>query len=103
MSHQTHLVQRHVSRKKRLNLLDKVAVVVAFLYPLSGIPQMVEVMNGNIEGVSLVSWIGFIAFSSFFFIYGLVHRIKPIIITNFLWIVIDAAVVITVIVRYMVI
>lgn len=64
---------------------------------------MVEVMNGNIEGVSLVSWIGFIAFSSFFFIYGLVHRIKPIIITNFLWIVIDAAVVITVIVRYMVI
>jgi uncharacterized protein with PQ loop repeat len=99
MTHQDHLAQQHISKKKRLKLLDKIAIVVAFLYPMSGIPQMWEVMNGSTEGVSLLSWVGFMTFSLFFFIYGIVHKIKPIIITNFLWIVIDAVVVISILVR----
>jgi hypothetical protein len=101
MSHQNHLVHQHINRKKRLNLFDKTAMVVACIYPATGIPQMVQVISGPSEGVSLVSWMGFIVFSLFFFIYGIVHAIKPIIVTNFLWIIVDSTVVIVVLIRQM--
>lgn len=76
-------------------------MVVACLYPATGVPQMVQVISGPTEGVSLLSWVGFIIFSLFFFIYGILHNIKPIIVTNFLWIIVDSTVVIVVLVRQM--
>lgn len=68
--------------------------MAAFLYPLSGIPQVIEVYNGQVDGVSLLSWLSFIAFSALFLSYGLIHKITPMIITNTLWLGVDGLVVI---------
>lgn len=99
MSRQNHLLHYHISKKRQISWLDKTAVIAAFIYPLSGLPQVIEVFRGNVDGVSISSWLGFIAFSMFFMIYGAVHKVKPMIITNALWLVIDGLVVVGVLVN----
>lgn len=94
MSRQNHLVHAHTAKKKRLTLFDKIIIIAAFLYPLSGLPQVVEVFNGTASGVSLMSWLSFICFSALFLAYGLLHRITPMIITNILWLAVDGLVIV---------
>lgn len=102
MSRHNHVFHHYVKSKKRLTTFDKVAIVAAFAYPLTGIPQVVEIINGNSSGVSLLSWVGFMAFSLLFFVYGFVHRVTPMIITNLLWLIIDSTIVILIVARSLV-
>lgn len=60
-----------------------------FIYFVGGfgiavtIPQATKVwFSGDISGVSLTTWAGFFIASSFWLLYGLVHKEKPIIYTN---------------------
>lgn len=101
MSRQHYSFHAHMSKRKQRTLLDHVAAAGAFVYPLTGLPQLLLVFRGEINGVSVMSWLGFLLFSLLFFAYGVVHRIKPIMITNLLWIVIDAMIVTGLIVRRM--
>lgn len=36
-------------------MVDKVAAGASFIYPLTGIPQVITVFNGNAQGVSTIS------------------------------------------------
>lgn len=94
MSRQHHILHIHLSKKKQKNLLDNIVAVAAFVYPMSGLPQVMLVFQGRTEGVSVGSWSMFVAFSLLFLIYGMIHRIKPMVVTNFLWILVDMFVVI---------
>lgn len=94
MSRQNHLLHFHINKKKRINVFDKLIIVAAFAYPLSGLAQAIEVFSGNADGVSLFSWVGFIFFSILFLVYGLIHKITPMIITNSLWLAVDGLVVV---------
>jgi uncharacterized protein with PQ loop repeat len=98
MSRQNHIVHAHLSKKKRLTSFDKIIILAAFMYPLSGLPQVIEVFNGHADGVSLLSWFGFIGFSALFLTYGLIHKIAPMIITNILWLAVDSLVIVGLIV-----
>lgn len=93
MSQDHHLLHKHLGTRKRRKAFDILVTCAAFMYPLSGIGQAIEVFQGNTAGVSLASWIGFACFASIFFIYGLTNRIRPMIISNGLWLVVDSLVV----------
>lgn len=84
----------HLSKKKRRTSFDKLVGVAAFAYPLSGLPQAMLVFQGSTDGVSLTSWVFFALFSVLFLIYGIIHKIKPIIVTNLLWLLVDIFIVI---------
>lgn len=73
--------------------LDHIVMVVSILYPLSAVPQLIEIIHGNAAGVSILSWLSFFACASLFLIYGLRHRVMPMIVSNSLWVVIDGLVV----------
>jgi uncharacterized protein with PQ loop repeat len=103
MSRQNHILHFHISKKKQINWLDKIAIIAAFLYPLTGLPQVITVMKGDVDGVSIWSWLGFMVFSLFFLIYGSVHKIKPMIITNALWVIVDGLVVLGILMNRMLI
>lgn len=94
MSRQNHIVHAHLAKKKKLTLFDNIIILAAFLYPLSALPQVIEVFNGQTAGVSLWSWLSFICFSALFLAYGLIHRITPMIITNILWLAVDSLVIV---------
>jgi len=102
MSRQNHLLHFHISKKRQITWLDKTAVIAAFIYPISGLPQVIEVFQGNVAGVSVSSWVGFILFGTFFMIYGAIHKIKPMIITNALWLIIDGLVLLGVLMHRMI-
>ena len=85
--------------KKRPFTFDSFMTVAAFVYPVTGIPQMMQVINGKTEGVSLLSWIGFSLFVGLFLSYSIRQRIKPMIITYTLWLAVDLAVVIGILIN----
>jgi len=86
---------QHIQTKKKLTTFDIIVLFASFMYPLSGLPQVIQIFQGTTEGVSIYSWISFLVFASIFLTYGLKHRITPMIITNSIWIIVDGLVVIS--------
>ncbi len=81
------------------NFLDKAIYVISFLGPLFTIPQVTEVWIGkDASGVSLISWVAYTFSATVWLLYGIAHKDKPIIFANILWIIMDAAVAIGVVV-----
>ena len=64
--------------------------VVAVIHPLTATPQVYQIYSTqSVEGVSLLTWLGFMVLGAVFLAYGVVHKIKPFIVTQVLWFVID--------------
>lgn len=94
MSRENFHLHTHIQKKKKLNTFDVVVIFASFMYPLSGIPQVIQIFQGHTAGVSIISWIGFALFASIFLAYGLKHKVTPMIIANSIWVVVDSLVII---------
>jgi len=94
MSRENIEFQKHIQKKKKVTFFDTVVIAASFLYPLSSIPQAIQIFHGSTDGVSIYSWVSFAVFAAIFLTYGLKHRITPMIITNSLWLVMDSIVII---------
>lgn len=85
--------------KKRAPLGDKIlnrlVFVVSVGYPLSAIPQLIKIIEGNAHGVSVWSWLSFFVCAGLFLVYGLRHKVMPMIVSNVLWVVVDGLVVVS--------
>lgn len=82
------------------HFFDKFIVPLALITPLMTIPQVWVVwQKGNVDGVSVPSWLGYALGSGFWVIYGLIHKEKPLTIANFLLFVFDILIVIGVLVH----
>jgi uncharacterized protein with PQ loop repeat len=80
---------------KVARFIDKMIYVVAIATPLMTIPQVWEVwVNKTVMGVSIATWIGYLLASVCWLVYGKLHRDKPIIYTQTLWIIFSAMVVV---------
>ena len=92
-----HHAQLETKKKKKKTpgdaFLDRIVMVVSILYPLSAVPQLMEIIQGNAAGVSVLSWLSFFTCAGLFLVYGLRHRVMPMIVSNSLWVVIDGLVV----------
>ncbi len=93
----------HIATKKKpipkkathtFTALDRVVLFVSVLYPFSALPQIIAVFSGKTEGVSVTSWIVFLICASLFLVYGIKRRVPPMIVSNSIWIVMDALVII---------
>lgn len=87
-------LQRHLSRKNEITIIDRLMMVAAVVHPLSAIPQVYIIYSTkDAAGVSLLTWIFFMIIGLVFLAYGLAHRIKPFIFNQILWFIVDALVV----------
>ena len=69
-------------KNKWINFLDKFLIVVAVIGPLIALPQIIRIFVFNsAAGVSGLSWGLYALFNIPWFIYGIVHKDKPIMIT----------------------
>jgi uncharacterized protein with PQ loop repeat len=93
---QSHHLHKYVlSKKKKITIIDRCMMVASAIYPFTVMPQIVSIYTQhNVEGISLVSWLGFMSFGTIFLTYALVHRIKPLIVSQVLWMVVDISVVV---------
>ena len=94
MSRENIEFQKHIQKKKKITVFDTVVIIASFLYPLSSIPQAIQIFHGSTDGVSIYSWVSFAVFAAIFLTYGLKHRIVPMVITNSLWVVMDSIVIV---------
>lgn len=82
------------------HFFDKFIVPLALITPFMTIPQVLAVwVKGNIDGVSILTWLGYALGSGFWVVYGLIHKEKPLTIANFLLFVFDLAIVVGVLVH----
>lgn len=87
--------QKNKYSKKTIALIDSLMGVVAVIHPLTATPQVYEIYSTqNVTGVSLLTWFGFMLLGFVFLAYGIVHNLKPIILTQTLWFAVDFAIVI---------
>lgn len=76
-------------------LTERLALVAGVLQPLMTLPQVLVIfMHHRAADVSLVTWLGYLLLGLPFLAYGITHRLRPIIVTQALYIVLQATVVI---------
>lgn len=72
---------------KHVRRVDEFAYVVGVFSPLMTLPQLYTIyIEKNAAGISLVSWCAFAVGSLFWLYYGILHKEKPIIISQMLWV-----------------
>ena len=76
--------------------IDRVVTVIAFVGPLSSLPQIFEIwfVDKSAAGVSVITWTAFVLMAVIWLLYGIVHKQRPIVISNALWIVAQSLIVI---------
>jgi uncharacterized protein with PQ loop repeat len=84
--------------KRPLSSFDRFTTFISSIYPLSGIPQVISVFSGSAEGVSLITWGSALFVGIVFTIYGIKHRVIPMIVTNSIWVVLDILIIIGVLI-----
>jgi uncharacterized protein with PQ loop repeat len=86
---------RYLQASKATPNLDRAMLAVCILHPLTALPQVYTIYhNQAAQDVSLATWLGFMLFGVVFLLYSIAHNVKPMIVNQILWFVIDLAVVI---------
>ncbi len=94
--HLKHEPYPHPNRGKRF--LDEVIYAVGIIGPLLTMPQLAKVwLERNTAGLSLFSWSGYALIALIWLIYGIVHKEKPIILTNILWLAMEVMIIVGII------
>ena len=89
------LLHLHLSKKAQLTAIDRAVMVAAVAYPLTTLPQVYQIFTSHTAaGVSLFSWLGFVFFGTIFLTYAIAHRLKALIVTEILWLIVDVLVVV---------
>jgi len=105
MAHTNHHIYVRTDKKsakllkKKSTRFDHFVELVAFVYPLSAIPQLIQVVDGSTEGVSWISWLTFMIAAMIFLAYSVIHRIRPMIICYSLWVIIDGLITVAVLIN----
>lgn len=91
--HQKHQTYPHPD--KFVRYLDGLIYIVGILGPVLTIPQVYAIwVIKDASGVSGLTWSAYLVFAFFWLLYGIVHKEKPIIISNCLWIVTEIIIVV---------
>lgn len=77
--------------------LDKIMMGVALIGPLATLPQVYQVfMTQDTKGLSLVTWTVWVLLSCVWLVYGLLHKEMPIVLSNLIYIILQGAVVVAI-------
>lgn len=91
----TAVLYKSTVRFRGAKTIDSLMSIAAVIHPLTAVPQVYAIYTThNVSGVSLWTWLGFMTLGLIFLAYGILHKIKPFIITQVLWFIVDFLVVI---------
>ncbi len=85
---------QHLRFSKRSRaIIDKLMVVAAVLHPLMTLPQVIKIYSTqSAKDLSLLTWVMYFMLGLIFLLYALAHKIKPLIVTQVLWGLMDGAI-----------
>ncbi len=74
--------------------IDYAIYFFVFAGPLMTLPQVIKIwVEQDATGVSLLSWSSYLVAATFWLIYGIAHKEKPLIFSYIIWIVMEIAIV----------
>jgi len=87
--------QKRRSEKREKELIDKLIYITGILSPLILFPQLATIwIEKNASGVSIFSWSAYLFVAVFWLIYSKIHKLKPIMFTYTIWIILDTLIII---------
>jgi uncharacterized protein with PQ loop repeat len=85
--------QKLTSRRRTARAINSAMAAAAIAHPATAAPQVLKIyQTHNAAGVAPLTWVGFMAIGTIFLAYGLLHKIRPMIVTQVLWFVMDAVI-----------
>ena len=88
-----HKIKHSTEREKAV--LDRLIYPIGMIFPLSTIPQIVEIfVSGDASGVSLLTWGAYAVLGFILLLWAIADSIKPLIISYSLWMLMYIAVLI---------
>ena len=84
----------HVSKKFSYQFLDYLVYLISFAGPIATIPQIMDIWIKRNLAVNEITWGSYMFIAIVWLYYGILHKEKPIIFSNVLWIIADCFVVI---------
>lgn len=92
-------IHRHLAKKQKRTAFDNFIYIFAFTTPLFEIPQLISIISAkSAENVSLITW-SYLAISSLaWLIYGINKKMKPLIVSYILYVVVEFSITISIIV-----
>ncbi|MFH1752055.1 MAG: PQ-loop domain-containing transporter [archaeon] len=83
------------SSNSKTRFVDKLIYFAAVFGPIITIPQLLEIfLTQSAQGVSIISWSGFLLVSFIWLAYGFLHKYKPVIFANVLYAVFQLGIII---------
>ncbi|HVX58308.1 MAG TPA: hypothetical protein VG964_01060 [Candidatus Saccharimonadales bacterium] len=91
---------QHIKFKKDdMRAIDRAMMFVSVLNPLVAIPQAVIIYtNQDATNVSLATWLSFMLVGIILTFYAVAHNIKPMIINQILWFIVDIAIIVGIVI-----
>ena len=89
---------KYPSKDKIKRTMDHLIYFVAIFGPIMTLPQIWKIwVDKSVSGVSLITWSAYLITACLWLTYGIIHREKPIIVSNILWLILKLSVVVGVI------
>ncbi len=77
------------------NLMDRLIYLAAIGTPIMTFPQILKIwVEKSAVSISIITWVAYLINAIIWLIYGIMHKEKPIIVTNVLWILMDIMIII---------
>ena len=65
---------------------EHLALIAGILQPMMTLPQAWKIYTTHsAAGVSLATWVGYAVLGLVFLVYGIVHKLRPIALTQVIW------------------
>ncbi len=74
-------------------------VYVAVINPIMAIPQLYLILTTETKGISVLTWVTWLCMSFLWLAYGIKHQLKPIILIQTCWILVDTAVIVALLIK----
>lgn len=76
------------------HVLDRVIYIASFAGPMTALPQIYQIFSTqSAAGVSIWGWVMGLGFSAIWITYALFYGLKPILVAQSLWIMVDVSII----------
>lgn len=90
-----HHLLKFLAQKQNRTKVDSVMSVAAVIHPLMAVPQVVLIYaTEQAAGLSMFTWAAWLVLGMVFLTYGLAHRLRPYILMQVLWVIVDVLVIV---------
>lgn len=89
---------KQLAKKQKRTVFDNFMYIFAFTTPLFELPQLIDIISSkHASNISLITW-GYLAISSLIWlIYGIKKRMRPLIVSYILYVVVEFSIAIAII------